>query len=128
MLLTLAVVGGFVWYVMNAEERDRLRRWRRVLHLAVLRHLAIALDGGARFVRAVRARNRGARVAFASLIVVAAATLFGGAFVHPPRDISADIEHLVSTESHITATYDRAAAQFRLGAMTAASLAQLIDR
>ena len=128
MLLSLAVLGGFALYVMNAQERERLRQAVRRVHLAVLCVAARVLDAGAFFVRAVRARNRGARVTMAALVVVAAATVFGGAFNRPPRDIGADIEQLAATESRISAVYDAAAAQFRLGAMTTASLAEVIER
>ena len=128
MLLSLAVVGAFVLYVMNSEERGRLRRRLLAWHAALLRVSAGGLEVGARFVRAFRARQLWARTAAVALMLIALAAVTGWTFIHPPKDIKGEIEQLVSTETHTTAVYDAAVAQFKLGTMTAASLAQLIDR
>jgi hypothetical protein len=128
MLLSLAVIGGFALYVMNAEERERLRVPLRRCHVAALRHAATIADAGARVVRAARAGQRWARACCGVLIALAAVTLLGSAFIDPPFDITADLDRLVSTESRTAAAYDAAAAQFRLGTTTAVSLAQVIDR
>jgi hypothetical protein len=128
MLLTLAVIGAFALYVMNSQERDRLRRRLLAVHVALLRLSANGLEAGARLVRAFRARQLWARAAASALMLIALAAVAGWTFIHPPRDITGEIEQLVSTEAHMTAAYDTAVAQFRLGTMTAAALAQLIDR
>lgn len=126
MFIALLVLGGFALYVMNGEERARLRGALRHVHVVLLRGLAYAIDLLTRFVRAFRAKNRWARIAAAALIVLALAGV-AGRWVEPPRDIRADIEQLASTETRIANMYDAAAGQFKLGAMTAPSLAQLID-
>jgi hypothetical protein len=128
MLLSLVVIGAFVLYVMNADERDRLRRRLLSLQVTVICLAAHGLDAGARLVRAFRARQFWARLAAAALMVIALASVAGWTLIRPPQDIRQEIEQLVSTETSITATYDTAVAQFRLGRMTAAALAQLIDR
>ena len=128
MLLSLAVVGAFVLYVMNTDERDRLRRRLLALHVALVRLSAHGLDGGAGFVRAFRARRFWARTAAAALTLIALASVAGWTFVRPPLDVKGEIEKLVATEAHMTAAYDTAVQQFKLGTMTAAALAQLIDR
>jgi hypothetical protein len=128
MLLSLAVVGAFVLYVMNSDERGRLRRRLLGWHVALLRVSAGGLEVGARFVRAFRARQFWARTAAVTLMLIALAAVAGWTFIHPPKEIKGEIEQLVSTETHMAAVYDAAVAQFKLGTMTAASLAQLIDR
>ena len=128
MLLSLVVIGAFVLYVMNSDERDRLRRRLLSLQVAVIRVAAHGLDAGARLVRAFRARRFWARTAAAALMVIALASVAGWTLVRPPQDIRKEIAQLASTEASITSTYDTAVAQFRLGRMTPAALAQLIDR
>ena len=127
MLIALLVLGAFAFYVMNAEERARLRVPLRRLHLVLLHTLAAALELLARFVRAFRAKNALARVGAAALVVVAVAGI-AGRWVEPAHDMRVDIEQLASTEARIAALYDAAANQFKLGAINASSLAQLIDR
>jgi len=128
MLLSLVVIGAFVLYVMNSDERDRLRRRLLSLQVTGIRLVAGALDAGARFVRAFRARQFWARTAATALMLIALASVAGWTLIRPPQDIRQEIDRLASTESSITAAYDEAVAQFRLGRMNAAALAQLIDR
>ena len=47
MLLSLVVIGAFVLYVMNSDERNRLRRRLLSLHVAVIRVSANGLEAGA---------------------------------------------------------------------------------
>jgi hypothetical protein len=128
MLLSLVVVGAFVLYVMNSDERDRLRRRLLSVQVTVIRLAAHGLDAGARLVRAFRARQFWARTAAAALMVIALASVAGWTLIRPPQDIRQEIDKLVSAEASITATYDTAVAQFKLGRLTPAALAQLIDR
>jgi hypothetical protein len=127
MLLSLVVIGAFVLYVMNSDERDHLRRRLLSLQVTLIRLGAQTLEGAARLVRAFRARQLWARLATA-LMAIALASVAGWTFIRPPQDIRQEIDRLVSTEASITATYDSAVAQFKLGTMTATALAQLIDR
>ena len=128
MLLSLVVIGAFVLYVMNSDERDRLLRRLLSLQVTGIRLVAGALDAGARFVRAFRARQFWARTAATALMLIALASVAGWTLIRPPQDIRQEIDRLASTESSITAAYDEAVARFRLGRMNAAALAQLIDR
>jgi hypothetical protein len=128
MLLSLAVVGAFALYVMNSDERGRLQRRLLSLQVTVIRVSAQGLDAGALFVRAFRARQLWARTAAAALMMIALASVAGWTLIRPPLDIKGEIDKLVETEASTTAAYDTAVAQFRLGTMTAAALAQLIDR
>jgi hypothetical protein len=127
MLLSLVVFGAFVLYVMNSDERARLRRWLLSLQVTGIRLVAQGLDAGAGFVRAFRARRLWARVAATGLMLIALASVAGWTLIRPPRDIREEIDKLASAETSMTATYDQAVAQFRLGRMTAAALAQVID-
>ena len=128
MLLSLAVIGAFVLYVMNSDERNRLRRRLLSAQLTLIRLAAHGLDAGARLVRAFRARQLWARTAAAALMVLALASVAGWTLIRPPQDVRGEIDRLISTEASITADYDSAVAQFKLGTMTAPALAQLIDR
>jgi hypothetical protein len=128
MLLSLLVIGAFVLYVMNSDERDRLRRRLLSLQVTVIRASAQGLDAGAVLVRAFRARQFWARTAAAALMMIALASVAGWTLIPPPQDIKGEIDKLVATEASTTAAYDTAVAQFRLGTMTAAALARLIDR
>jgi hypothetical protein len=128
MLLSLAVVGAFALYVMNSDERGRLQRRLLSLQVTVIRVSAQGLDAGALLVRAFRARQLWARTAAAALMMIALASVAGWTLVRAPLDIKGEIDKLVETEASTTAAYDTAVAQFRLGTMTAAALAQLIDR
>ena len=128
MLLSLVVIGAFVLYVMNADERDRLRRRLLSLQVTLIRVTANGLDAGAVLVRAFRARQFWARAAAAVLMMTALASVAGWTLIRPPLDIKGEIDKLVATEASTTAAYDTAVAQFRLGTMPAAALAQLIDR
>ena len=128
MLLSLVVIGVFVLYVMNSDERDHLRRRLLSLQVTLIRVAAQAVEGAARLVRAFRARQLWARLAAIALMMIALASVAGWTFIRPPQDIRSEIDRLVSTEASITATYDSAVAQFKLGTMTATALAQLIDR
>jgi len=128
MLLSLVVIGAFVLYVMNTDERNRLRRRLLTVQVTVIRLAAHGLDAGARLVRAFRARQFWARTAATALMVIALASVAGWTLIRPAPDVRGEIDKLVSTEASITADYDTAVAQFKLGAMTAPALAQLIDR
>jgi hypothetical protein len=128
MLLSLVVIGAFVLYVMNSDERDHLRRRLLSLQVTLIRLGAQTLEGAARLVRAFRARQLWARLAATALMAIALASVAGWTFIRPPQDIRQEVERLVTTETSITATYDSAVAQFKLGTMTATALAQLIDR
>jgi hypothetical protein len=61
-------------------------------------------------------------------MVTALTSVAGWTLIRPPQDIRGEIDKMVASEASITATYDTAVAQFKLGAMTSKSLAQLIDR
>ena len=128
MLLSLLVIGAFVLYVMNSDERDRLRRRLLSLQVALIRLTAQGLDAGAQFVRAFRARKVWARAAATVLMVTALTSVAGWTLIRPPQDIRGEIDKLITSEASITATYDTAVAQFKLGATTSRALAQLIDR
>jgi hypothetical protein len=128
MLLSLLVIGAFVLYLMTSDERDRLRRRLLSLQVTLIRLTAQGLDAGARFVRAFRARKLWARAAATVLMVTALTSVAGWTLIRPPQDIRGEIDKMVASEASITATYDTAVAQFKLGAMTSKSLAQLIDR
>ena len=128
MLLSLLVIGAFALYVMNSDERDRLRRRLLSLQVTLIRLTAQGLDAGARFVRAFRARKLWARAAATLLMATALTSVAGWTLIRPPQDIRGEIDKLIASEASITATYDTAVAQFKLGAITARALAQLIDR
>ena len=122
MLLSLVVIGAFVLYVMNSDERDGLRRRLLSLQVTVIRVSANTLEAGAVLVRAFRARQFWARTAAAALMMIALASVAGWTLIRPPLDIKGEIDNLVATEASTTAAYDTAVAQFRLGTMTAAAL------
>ena len=128
MLLSLVVIGAFVLYVMNSDERNRLRRRLLTVQVTGIRLAAHGLEAGARLVRAFRARQFWARTAVTALMVIALASVAGWTLIRPPQDVRGEIDRLIATEASITAGYDTAVAQFKLGAMTAPALAQVIDR
>ena len=128
MLLSLVVIGAFVLYVMNSDERNRLRRRLLTVQVTGIRLAAQGLEAGARLVRAFRARQFWARTAVSALMVIALASVAGWTLIRPPQDVRGEIDKLSATEASITAGYDTAVTQFKLGAMTAPALAQVIDR
>ena len=127
MLILILIAGAFAFYIMNAEERERVMRHVRAA-AEVLRVAALFFFAAARtFIPALRVRHPLARV---TAVVLAAAMVFGIARFtrHTPSDVRPEIERLLAAESRITAIYDSATTQFKLGAMSADSLAQLIER
>ena len=48
-------------------------------------------------------------------MLIALAAVTGWTFIHPPKRHQGEIEQLVSTETHMTAVYDAAVAQFSSG-------------
>ena len=127
MLLAVLVLGGFAFYIMNAEERERVYRVVRALG-GHLRPVGFFLFCALRtFIPAVRARNRQAQALAAMLGVVATMGIVQ-AMRTPPTDIRPEIERLVAAEARMTAIYDAATTQFTLGAISADALAQVIER
>ena len=84
MLLSLVVIGAFVLYVMNSDERDRLRRRLLSLQVTVIRLSANTLEAGAVLVRAFRARQFWARTAAAVLMMIALASVAGWTLIRRP--------------------------------------------
>jgi membrane associated rhomboid family serine protease len=68
-------------------------------------------------------RRIAATFATTAVVVLAAVVLLRGM-----TDVRPEIERLVATEERTAGIYDRAVNQFRIGAMSAKALAQIIDR
>ena len=132
MLITLAILAAFAWWIMNADERQRALRWlsrlRRPLLAAVTAALGAALAAGLGLVRALRARRRWARATATAILVLALASVAGRGYVRQLDDLRPELARLEEVERKMTTTYDSAVAQFKLGAMNADSLVRLIER
>jgi len=128
MIVSLLILAGFAFYVMNSEERVRALGPVRV----VLRHMkwaaALCLAGLRRFVVALLARNPWA---LAGLGTAAALVLTAGMharYVRSLTDVRPEIERLVIIEDRTARTYEAAVAQFKLGAVSAEALAGVIKK
>ena len=126
MIIALLVVGAFAFYVMNHEERVRALQ----PPLRFLRHAVAAAMRGRAGVR-VFARAVYARKPWAVASLGAAVALTIAASVHPVlvkglTDIRPDIERLIAVEQQTSGAYEKAVAQFRLGALSAEALARVI--
>jgi len=127
MLFAVLVLGAFAFYIMNAEERERVYRVGRVAG-ARLRPVGFFFFCAMRtFIPALRARNRQAQTVAAMLGVVATIGVVQ-AIRTPPTDVRPEIERLVAAEARMTAIYDAATTQFKLGTLSADALAQVIER
>ena len=131
MLILLLIVTGLAFYVMNDDERKRVLNWMHKGGLAaavVMRQLARLLFAGLRaWGRGIQAKNRLAQgAAITALFCASVGTIL---VTRPaPADVRPEIERLLAVESRITAIYDAAAAQFRLGRLDSESLARVIER
>ena len=128
MLITLAILAAFAWWIMNAGERQRAMRWLSRLRGPMLAAATAGLRTGLAFVRAIRARRRWARAAATAILVLAIASVAGRGYVRQLSDIRPELARLEEAERKMSATYDSAVTQFKLGAMNAESLVRLIDR
>jgi hypothetical protein len=128
ILIALAVLGGFGFYVMSPEERIRVGRhaalWLR--HTAVWGRLAFGLI--VRFVRAVRARDRRALGAIAAVLVLVSIAGVRRISQRSFVDLEPEVARLIGVEQTTAGAYDAAVVQFRLGAITDTALADVIER
>jgi len=125
MLVFLLLVGGLVTYIMTPEERQRVWRPMKAVALFIALHGARAAIA---YSRALRARNRWALAVPAAVAVAAIVVLVTQAHLRQFADVRPEVERLVDVETRISDTYRPAVEQFRLGAMSADALAQLINR
>ena len=132
MLITLAILAAFAWWIMNGDERQRALRWlsrlRRPLLAAATTALGAALAAGLALVRALRARRRWARATATAILVLALASVAVRGYVRQLDDLRPELARLEEVERKMTTTYDSAVTQFKLGAVNADSLVRLIER
>jgi hypothetical protein len=125
MLVFLLVLGGFIYYIMTPEERLRVGRPMKAVAIFAARHGARAAVA---YVRAVRARKRWALGMPAAAAAIAIIILVSQTHMRQFIDVRPEVEHLVAAETRMSGTYAPAVEQFKLGAMSAEALAQLINR
>ena len=127
MLLAVLVLAGFAFYIMNRDERVQLMGLVRIA-LVAGRRIGVLLVAGLRaFVRALRAKNRLAQAGALAMVLAAAVATVRTART-PPADVRPEIAQLLAAEARIASIYDAATTQFKLGALSADSLAQVIER
>jgi hypothetical protein len=126
MIIALLVVGGFAFYVMTSEERVRaMKPAFRFLRDG----LAAAMRGraGVRFfAHAVYARRPWAVASLGAVVALMIAASVHAVWVKGLTDIRPDIERLIAVEQQTSGAYEKAVAQFRLGALSAEALARVI--
>lgn len=124
--ISILVIGGFVFYVMNTQERERALR--PVLILLSRTHAALCrLLAGSRWLVVGMVTGN----PWAVTAVVTALTVVLNA--QTPRvdwpalpDLQPEIERLIAIEENNARIYDAAVAQFKLGAITAEGLVRVI--
>jgi hypothetical protein len=128
MIVVLLVIGGFAVYVMNQDERalagSRVSAWLR--HAIVCGRVALGL--AIRFVLAARAGDRRALGALAAVLAVTLGSGIHGCYRRSFIDVTPEIDRLIAVEQTTARVYDAAVGQFRLGAITDAALAGVIER
>jgi hypothetical protein len=127
-MLVVLLLGGFAVYVMNQEERARARSRLSVWLQLALAWLRVALRLGAGFVAAARAGDRRALAAAGAVLAVSLGSGVHGCFRRSFVDVTPEIAHLIAVEQTTARVYDAAVAQFRLGAIGDAALADVIAR
>ena len=125
MLIFILVIGSFAAYIMTPEER--LRVARPIVRVAALlaRHGSVAALA---YLRALRARKRWALALPAAAAVMMIVILISQVHLRQFADVRPEVERLLAAEARMAETYAAAVEQFKLGAMSAESLAQHINR
>jgi hypothetical protein len=125
MLVFILILGGFAAYIMTPEERVRAARPIRWAAKFLTRHGAVAAG---MYIRALRARKRWALALPGAVAVIMIVILISQMHLRQFVDIQPEVELLMAAEAHMSETYASAVEQFKLGAMSAESLAQHINR
>jgi hypothetical protein len=125
MLIFLAVLGGFAWYIMKPEERERVARPVQRVAARGAKHALIAALA---YVSALRARKRWALAVPAAAAVVMIIILMSQLHLRQFADVRPEIEALMAAEERMSSAYASAVEQFKLGAMSGDALAQYITR
>jgi hypothetical protein len=125
MLVFILILGGFAVYIMTPEERVRAARPIRWAAKFLARHGAVA---AVMYIRALRARKRWALALPAAVAVIMIVILISQMHLRQFVDIRPEVELLMAAEARMSETYASAVEQFKLGAMSAESLAQHINR
>lgn len=125
MLVFILIIGSLVVYVMTPEERERAARPIRWAALFLVRQAAIA---SVVYLRALRARKRWAFALPAAAAAMGIIILVSQMHLRQFADIQPEVELLMAAEARMSETYASAVEQFKLGAMSADSLAQHINR
>ena len=128
MLIALLCILGFVFYVMNPDERVRVLRPVRAFGSAAGRTVVRAIAAGHVWVRAVRAHRPWAMATVAAAAALLVIALISQASLRHLADVRPEIERLIAAEARTVRAYDAAVAQFKLGALPAEALAQTINR
>ena len=125
MLAFILIMGSFAVYIMTPEERRRAMVPIRWAAMFLARYGAIA---AAFYLRALRARKRWALALPAAAAVIMIIILISRMHLRQFADIQPEVEVLMAAEARMSETYASAVEQFKLGAMSADSLAQHINR
>lgn len=128
LMIALIVVGGFAFYVMNADERLRALRGLAVL-LRVLGRAGLLAGAVVRWYSvALLGRKRWALAGLGAVAVLLLSAGIHARYLRSLTDIRPEIERVRAIEEKTVRAYDAAVAQFRLGALPAEALARMIKR
>jgi hypothetical protein len=128
MILAIVAVSAFAAYVMNSEERRQALRpalvFLRHVHTAIM----LGLVGLRHFLIALLARKRWALATFGCVAALVLAGAIQALYLQQLTDIRPEIDRLIEIEASTTQSYEKAVSQFKLGALSADSLAKMIKR
>lgn len=127
MLIVAVIIAGVAFYVMTPEERSRALRPAGIAVGYVRRGAELGLAGLRLFLKGLIARQRWAvaTLGLATLLILTAA---GHAlYVRSFTDVRPEIERVFAIEEKTVRAYDRAVGQFKLGALPAEALSNVIQ-
>jgi hypothetical protein len=127
MLIALAVICAFAWYVMKPEERTRALRPVRAACWRLTGAMRLLGRGGRAWAAGIGARRPWAFAVVGIVAIVFLGTLSQAGRLRQQTDITPEIERLVSVEERTAQIYEAAVARFTRGVISADALVSTID-
>lgn len=128
MIVFLAMLCGFVYYVMNEQERQRALRPVRAVLRHVMKGAVRGAADGRRAGLAIRARDPLALAVCTAVVAIGGAVSLYALHLRTLTDVRPELDRVFAIEDRTAGTYQAAVRQFRLGALSAEALADVIER